>query len=230
MAADPSQQGREGQQPSPYGQPPPPQPYSSPQPGQPLPKRRSKLVPWLVAGAVLLVLCCGGGAFALLVADGEDSPPADSRADRGDEPPADAPADRADAAGATGIGEPVRDGKFEFTVTDIQAGVEEVGEDIFGETAQGQFVLVHVTVENIGNEAQYFDGSSQALLDTEGREHSADTEAAIYIEDSESFLNEINPGNKVDGVVVFDIPPDAVPAKLRLHDSPFSGGAEVDVS
>lgn len=125
------------------------------------------------------------------------------------------------------VGDTVRDGKFEFTVTKIEDGVQEIGNEFLSEKAQGQFVLVHMTVENIGDEAQYFDGDSQELVDTEGRTHSADTAAAIYLDDSNSFLNEINPGNAVDGIVVFDLPKQATPASLELHDSMFSGGVQV---
>jgi hypothetical protein len=127
------------------------------------------------------------------------------------------------------IGDPARDGKFEFTVTELEDGVKDVGSEFLNKEAQGQFVLVHMSVENIGDEAQYFDGSSQELVDTEGRTHSADSEAAIYLDDSNSFLNEINPGNTVEGVVVFDIPKKATPATLLLHDSMFSGGVEVSL-
>lgn len=126
-----------------------------------------------------------------------------------------------------GLGTPVADGKFEFVVTQVETGVTRLGSDMFGQDSQGQFVLVHVTVTNIGDEAQYFDSSSQKLTDTEGRTHSADGSAAIYIENSESFLNQINPGVAVDAIVVFDIPATAVPATLELHDSPFSGGVTV---
>ncbi len=73
-------------------------------------------------------------------------------------------------------------------------------------------MLVHVTVTNIGDQAQMFDGSSQKLVDTAGREHFADTSAAIYLGDANSFLTDINPGNSVEGTVVFDAPADAVPA------------------
>lgn len=128
--------------------------------------------------------------------------------------------------GAT-IGTPVRDGKFEFTVTSVEPGVEHIGDGAFGVDAQGQFLLVHLTVANIGDEAQYFDGSSQKLTDTQGRTHSADGSAAIYLDDSNSFLNQINPGNTVEGIVVFDIPEDAVPASIELHDSAWSGGVSV---
>ncbi|MBO0898947.1 DUF4352 domain-containing protein [Cellulomonas sp. zg-ZUI199] len=144
-----------------------------------------------------------------------------------DEAPAPEPA--AEEPAAAGIGTPVRDGKFEFTVTAIEPGVARIGSDVLGKDAQGQFTLVHVTVTNIGDEAQYFDGSSQKLVDAQGRTHSADTSAAIYLGDAESFLNQINPGNSVQGTVVFDLPADATPASLELHDSMFSGGVTVTV-
>ncbi|MGW7201509.1 DUF4352 domain-containing protein [Streptomyces chryseus] len=127
------------------------------------------------------------------------------------------------------IGDPVRDGKFEFTVTKVVPGVEEIGGD-YGDKAQGQFILVCINVENIGDESQLFDGSAQKLFDAEDREFSADTAAAIYLEESESFLNEINPGNKVEGIVVFDVPKNVEPVKIELHDSVFSGGVTVNLA
>jgi hypothetical protein len=185
----------------------------------------------IVVGAVLF-LCVAVGVVASV--GGEDEPETSAN----DQPESQAPEseeaepaaqDEGDDEPAVGIGDPVRDGKFEFTVTEVETGIESVGDDFLGKEAQGQFVFVHVTVENIGDEAQYFDSSNQYLFDTEGREHSADGEAAIYVENSDSFLNEINPGNKVEGIVVFDIPADAIPESLRLHDSFLSGGVEVVV-
>ena len=82
---------------------------------------------------------------------------------------------------------------------------------------------------NIGDKAQSFFGDNQTLVDTQGREHSADTTAAIYLENSESMYTEINPGNSVNAIVVFDIPADAVPATITLHDSMFSGGVTVSL-
>lgn len=157
------------------------------------------------------------------------APSPDGAADAAAEEPAEAPAEEAPAPQDAGIGTPVRDGKFEFTVTSVEPGVAHVGDDMFGKDAQGQFVLVHVTVTNIGDEAQYFDGSSQKLVDAQGRTHSADGSAAIYLGDAQSFVNQINPGNSVQGTVVFDVPADAAPASLELHDSMFSGGVTVRV-
>lgn len=215
-------------------------PAQGAQPGVPTPPRKSwfarhKILTGL--GVVVLLAIIG----TALGGGGEDEPtPPAAVATSADAPSDDAPADLAEPApeapaeepvaeepAAPGIGTPVRDGKFEFTVTSVETGVATVGDEFLNQQAQGQYVLVHVTVTNIGTEAQMFDGSSQELTDTAGRTHSADTSAAIYLGDANSFLTDINPGNSVDGTVVFDIPADAVPATIDLHDSMFSGGVEV---
>lgn len=135
------------------------------------------------------------------------------------------------AAKTAKIGDPARDGKFEFTVKSNKCGVKKVGSDLLGAKAQGQFCLVTVNVKNIGKEAQMFDGSSQKAYAADGTEYSADGGAAIYAnKNAETFLNNINPGNQVTGVVVFDIPKDVKLTKLKLHDSMFSGGVTVALS
>lgn len=58
-----------------------------------------------------------------------------------------------------------------------------------------------------------------------------DGTTGIYAnEDSQGFLNEINPGNTATAKIVFDIPKDGKLLKLELHDSAFSGGVEVSLS
>ncbi|MER5758879.1 DUF4352 domain-containing protein [Streptomyces sp. NPDC002082] len=127
------------------------------------------------------------------------------------------------------MGEPVRDGKFEFTVTRLQPGVGNIG-GRYGVDAQGGFLLVHLTVHNIGNRSQTFDGGDQKLFDTEGKRYDADGSAAIYLNGSHSFLEAINPGNQVKAIVVFDLPESARPHRIELHDSLFSGGVGVDLT
>jgi hypothetical protein len=51
----------------------------------------------------------------------------------------------------------------EFTVTKVEPGVARVGGDLLSQQAQGQYVLVHVTVANVGNEAQIFSDSSSGV-------------------------------------------------------------------
>jgi hypothetical protein len=129
------------------------------------------------------------------------------------------------------IGEPVRDGKFEFTVHSVKCGVSQVGEEPLTKQAQGQFCLVTVTVKNIGDKPQLMSDSDQKGFGPDGKQFQADTAAGLYANNNaDVFLNEINPGNQVTGVLVYDIPQDGKLAKLQLHDSPFSGGVTVQVS
>lgn len=102
-----------------------------------------------------------------------------------------------------------------FTVTKVKDGVSNIGGE-FGEDAQGQFVIISVTVKNTGNEAALFDSSDQKLVDTRGRQYS-DASAALFLEDSNSFLEEINPGNTVKGKLVYDMPKKAKPDHIELR-------------
>jgi len=134
------------------------------------------------------------------------------------------------APAAPGLNAPVRDGKFEFVVSKIDCGKAQVGSSGLVKKAQGQFCLVSLTVKNIANESQLLDASSQKGIDAQGRKFSADGAAGIYLGDQgNTFLTPINPGNSVQGQVVFDIPKDAKISKIELHDSPFSQGAAVAV-
>ncbi|MGN9785415.1 DUF4352 domain-containing protein [Nonomuraea sp. ZG12] len=82
-------------------------------------------------------------------------------------------------------------------------------------------------MKNIGNESETFSGGNQKLYDTKGREYEADTGAAIFVDDSNSFLEKINPGNSVKGLLLYDVPKRVKLDVLELHDSMFSGGVQV---
>ncbi|MET8267172.1 DUF4352 domain-containing protein [Micromonospora arida] len=173
----------------------------------------------------LIALGCGSGAADKASDSSSDSKASSSSGDEGGAKAEEKPAKTAK------IGQPARDGKFEFTVKSSKCGVAKIGSDMLGQKAQGQFCLVTLNVKNIGKEAQMFDGSSQKAYAADGTEYSADTGAAIYAnKNAETFLNDINPGNQVNGVVVFDIPKNVKITKLELHDSMFSGGVDVALS
>lgn len=129
---------------------------------------------------------------------------------------------------AAGVGDEVRDGKFAFTVHKVKCGVAHVGNEYIGADAQGQFCLVTLTVENIGSEPQTLFSSNQKgyIGDTE---YAVDDTATLYSASAgdSPWLKDINPGNALTGTIVFDIPQGAELSKLELHDSAFSGGAEV---
>lgn len=128
-----------------------------------------------------------------------------------------------------GIGDPARDGKFEFVVSGVECGVDEVGGEYLNETAQGQFCLVTMTVTNIGDEAQLFNAGSQKGVTNTGATVDADSTASLYAnEEADSFLEDINPGNSIrDVIVVYDIAPDQTLDAVELYDSILSGGVTV---
>lgn len=132
-----------------------------------------------------------------------------------------------DTPKAATVGQKVKDGKFTFTVTKVRDGVDQIGPSGFGEKAQGQFVLVNVTVTNHGDEAQTLDDGDQYLFSTSGKKFNVDTMAGASLEGNDVFLNDINPGNTVKGVFVFDVPQHFKGDHIELHDSPFSDGVSV---
>lgn len=127
------------------------------------------------------------------------------------------------------IGQPANDGKFEFTVKSVECGKTSVGSNQYlTKTAQGQYCLLNVTVKNVGDQAQSLVSSNQYLLNASGQKYSADDMATIYnAPNGTSWYNDINPGNSVEGAIVFDLPKDQSPATAELHDSAFSGGVKV---
>lgn len=130
-----------------------------------------------------------------------------------------------------GIGTPVRDGKFQFTITKI-GHAARVGPSLLGMKAQGRFTILYVTVTNIGNQSQTLDDSAQYVYDAKGRKFSANSEADVFINGSSNsvFLNDINPGNTVHGKIVFDLPKGDRAVTAELHDSAFSNGVTVSLT
>ena len=177
----------------------------------------------LIASAAAL------GIVAVLASgstSGESSSGSDSAATSEE---AAAPEDGGDSSSG-GIGDPVRDGKFEFVVKGVECGVKKVGSEFLEEKAQGQFCLVEMSVTNIGDEAQLFDAGSQKGVTDTGATVDADGTASLVVPENEnSFLEEINPGNSIDVVVVYDIAKDQTLESLELYDSMFSGGVTVSL-
>lgn len=213
----------------PYGQQPPtvpgppaqysPQPHGAPPPGygyapQP-PARRRRRWPWIVGGILAVMVLGCVGAFALLGAGASKISNNSSGKNA--------------AKGAMGV--PAVDGKFQFTLTAYHCGVPSVGPADLGEKAQGEFCLVNVTVKNVGKTVEVFDDNSQKAYDSSGVEFTADSGAGVWAnKDYSTFLESINPGNQVKGVLVYDVPKGAKLASVVLHESFFTAGVKVPLS
>ncbi len=135
-----------------------------------------------------------------------------------------------DDAETTGIGSSASDGEFTFTVNSFKCGEQSLGNNQFTRTkAQGEFCIAKVTVENTGKVSQLMDGSNQYLFIGD-KKYSADSDAIFADKRAEAFfVEEINPGLSVDGIIVWDVPKGSQPDRLMLHDSLFSGGVEVNL-
>ena len=133
-------------------------------------------------------------------------------------------------ATAAKVGEAANDGKFEFTVKSIECGKTSVGSQYLTKEAQGQFCLLSVTVKNIGDQAQSLFSTNQKLLNAQGQQYAADDTATIYAApNGSSWYSNINPGNSVEGTIVFDIPKGQTVVTAELHDSALSSGVKVSL-
>lgn len=126
---------------------------------------------------------------------------------------------------AAGLGAPVRDGKFEFVVMSVDRSrtAGNPSNEFEQSTAQGEYINVHLSVKNIGNEAQSYFATNQKLI-VGGKKFDA---ASIMGVNGDG--GSLNPGLGVDTVVSFDVPVGTTPDSIELHDSAFSGGATVNL-
>lgn len=105
-----------------------------------------------------------------------------------------------------------------MTVTGVQTGVLSVGADPLRKDAEGQYIIVNVTVKNLGNTPTAFEGSGQVLIGDDGRRYANDGQAEVYLGNEETFFRKIPPGDTIDGRLVYDIPEDVRPEELEMKD------------
>lgn len=120
---------------------------------------------------------------------------------------------------APGIGDPVKSGDLQFTVTKVVRDRTKVGQEYLTETAQGRYTLVYVTVRNVGDDSETLLDDDQKIKDTDNKTYSPDSTAEISMKNNDVFFEQINPGNAVDGVLVYDMP-----VGVRATAIDFNGG------
>jgi hypothetical protein len=210
------------------------------QPMQPAPPKQSnavKITLIVVGGVIALCLVCGvlatvNGALSLNTAStSANRTTAPSIFDQPTDQTAEQPsATQAPTAEDAGMNQPVRDAGLEFTVTGIECGIARVGSSAFGEDAQGQFCKILVTIKNIGNEAELWTDSNAYAYIAAGQKFETSS-ASFYLEDlGNGFLENINPGNSVHGVLLYDIPQDQALVSVELHADFLSRGVTVKLS
>jgi predicted RecA/RadA family phage recombinase len=117
--------------------------------------------------------------------------------------------------GTASLNDEVRDGDFAFTVTAINLGVPQTG----NQTAQGVFVVVQLMVRNISGGARSVYCQNQILKDFAGKRY----DNAVNI-GNRNDLTTVEPGRQVHITCAFDVPTGSLPASLQVHDARYSSG------
>ena len=127
----------------------------------------------------------------------------------------------------TGTAPVASDGPLEFTVTGQESAttITDPTNEFLTKDAQGEFIVVRLTVRNTSPDPATFVGTFQKLK-AAGTVYSIDDEASFYVGGGPA---EIPPGGQVDVGVAYDVPPGTVPESIELHADPTSPGVELPV-
>jgi hypothetical protein len=113
----------------------------------------------------------------------------------------------------------------------VDCGQSELSTGLIRVQAQGQFCVVELSVRNIGSEPRDFADRNQKAYSPDGVQYAPDTGVGVIANGSGvAYWSTINPGNSVQGKIVFDIPTSSTISVIELHDSVLSGGVRVAVT
>ncbi len=179
---------------------------------------------YIVIGLVLAVTFVAGVFFAGRATNNPEDTLSDTTSQSG--------SNKAAISGA--IGEPLKDGNFEFTAHSVKCGIAQViqpDNDYLHKTAQGQYCVLSLSVKNVGDQEVPYYSRHQKLWDGTPSQYGSDEAATTYYTQSSlpSNLANLNPGNGVNVSVVFDIPKGVTPVFAELHESALSAGAKVNL-
>jgi hypothetical protein len=120
------------------------------------------------------------------------------------------------------------DGPLTFSITGVESGttVTDPENEFLTKDAQGEFIVVHLTVQNTSADPGQFLGTFQKLK-AAGQVYSVDDQATFYV--GGGFV-DIPPGGQVDVGLAYDVPPGTVPETVELHADPTSPGVELPVA
>jgi hypothetical protein len=127
----------------------------------------------------------------------------------------------------SGSGPQGTDAGLTFAVTGVETAPSVKSQDASMEqTAQGEYLIVHLTVLNSGDQPATFVGAFQKLK-AGGTTYSVDDVATGYLNGT---VAQLNPGDKSDVTIAFDVPPGTTPESLEVHGDPASAGIEISLS
>jgi Domain of unknown function (DUF4352)/Protein of unknown function (DUF2510) len=120
------------------------------------------------------------------------------------------------------------DGPLTFSVAGVESGttITDSENEFLTKDAQGEFIVVRLTVQNTSPDPGQFLGTFQKL-NAGGQVYTIDDEATFYV--GGGFV-DIPPGGQVDVGLAYDVPPGTVPESVELHADPMTPGVVLPVS
>lgn len=108
------------------------------------------------------------------------------------------------------LGDRVLVGDFAYTVHNYTV-TNEIGTyimgDFMGEKADGIFIILDVSIENIAKESKTILGDNIAVIDDQGRRYEHDLQAELYLPKHDGLnVAQMQPGLPKRGKIVFDVP------------------------
>jgi hypothetical protein len=189
-------------------------------------RHRPGRIALIVVGTVVGVCCISSGTAALV----RNAMTASAHNTRADNRSPETEVQGA-APARPGLGEPVRDGQFEFVVRSFSCGQPTIDNGWLHAQAKGQFCVAELTVTNIGTEPRNFGDGLQRATGSSGERYAADTGAGVVANgNGQAVWDVINPGISVTAKIVYDVPPGATITALELHDGALSRGVTVSLS
>ena len=209
-------------------------PAVEPPPGTepPAPVDNSKLVMWFGGAVAALLLVCVLVAVYVFVIHKNDTvqisaPTTTKPSATTTEAETTTSAEATATESPTGTAPVASDGPLEFTVTGLESAttITDPTNEFLTKDAQGEFIVVRLTVRNTSPDPATFVGTFQKLK-AAGTVYSIDDEASFYVGGGPA---EIPTGGQVDVGVAYDVPPGTVPESIELHADPTSPGVELPV-
>lgn len=127
--------------------------------------------------------------------------------------------EEADGGESFSIGDEFEVNDWIITITGVADRTATIGDGFLNSQAQGEYLPIELVVSNNGNSADYFFARDFVAVDDQDREFSYSSDATIYgaSEGAVSILDEINPGNSIQGRLFFDVPADTEITALEIN-------------
>jgi hypothetical protein len=185
-------------------------------------KKKRVIIPAAILGVAVLSQAASGGESGSEAKAVSDKGAASAAKDAGS-----APKDAGSSQDTFEVGQAVELEGTQYTVTGVSTQGNIGGQ--FGENADGEFVVVDLTIENKKDETKTFLDSAATFHAGDGTSYQG-SNAAIYLGDDSLFLREMQPDLPTKGKLVFDLPPAKIAGGVLVVEDLFGGGeARIDL-